>query len=295
MVQYLKEKITESKGEGAEIKCPAYMCNSLLREDLTIELLTNFHLFQLLSIYKNLVMKNNLNFIPCPIPDCNSYGNKSNIDKGVLKCENDHEFCVFCRKEPHLDKMCDLININNSENSTSISLVKKCPKCFNMIEKTEESNLVICSGINCGYKLCWICLSNCTKAHYINPMSTCFGLEYTSEKDLTEHDTCIRKYKWLVLVFLGIIVLPILFSLFSFALFAILLIYSELNSYLTDIPFLTKERQENFRKFSIVYYVFIGLPLLPLGYLLLGVLLITSPVWIIVLCIFYQKRKIEDT
>ena len=294
IIQYLKEKITEAK-ENFVLKCPVEMCTLLIKEEQTLILLTNYNLFQLLSLYKNQILKNNLNYCPCPVLECFSQGNKNNILNGVLICENGHDFCIFCRKAPHDGKICSSYIKNVESRSSSDHPKKKCPKCFNMIEKIQQSNLIICSGINCGYKFCWICMDNCTKAHYINPISTCFGLEYASEIEMTGNDTCIRKYKWVLIVLLAIFILPVIFALFSFACLIGLLIYSELTNYLIDINFLNAERKESFRKFSISFYFLLGLPLLSFGYVILGILIITSPIWIIVLCVFHQKRKIENS
>ena len=37
----------------------------------------------------------NHNYIPCPYPDCESFGHINDISKNVLKCNNEHIFNKF--------------------------------------------------------------------------------------------------------------------------------------------------------------------------------------------------------
>ena len=141
--------------------CNLYLTNSIYKTCILDE--------ELLKIYENTIENNFIstcnNIKHCPNPKCNYFIKcLNNIPKEII-CKCGFAFCFSCLNETHIPINCDMIKTWKAidlEYQKKYKLdeegftTKKCPSCFNMIEKKQISTHILCEEDQ--YEFCWNCL-----------------------------------------------------------------------------------------------------------------------------------------
>lgn len=93
---------------------------------------------------------------------CNDIVNIEHTQSIKSNCPMCHTtFCTTCKCSPyHTNKSCIEHKMSQVKDiyiieSMSNNILKACPVCFQLIEKTSGCNKMICS--NCDMKWCWLC------------------------------------------------------------------------------------------------------------------------------------------
>ena len=229
------------------------------------------------------------NLIPCPYPDCEGFAEKSSSNKNnIYCCQNNHPFCGKCKevvplyflKEEENSHKCTKKYDENLKYFHSNKNIKKCPNCDCWVQKEETScNNMTCSNIWCKFEFCWICGKAYEENHYKNPLSMCFGLaESDTENDFTRGKgirfiRCVFIFLLIILIILPIII--ILFSIIEMFLYIIVFVLD--GSALKYIKLKTKCAHRLFYKISILFYLWLSLALIPVGYISLALIVISIP------------------
>lgn len=262
------------------LRCPKSICNQKIKEGVLEKLISKKDYEKYLKIRHRIDgLYSSLNF-SCPIPDCESYGYITEIKNGNLYCLNRHNFCVKCLKEIHKGKSC-LIEHDESEILLkNDKFIKKCPNCKTWVEKFQPHgcNNVTCANIWCSLTFCWICMRPYDKNHYINPLSTCFGMqEIKNDSHLANHK-CLRITKCFIIFLLMLAILPFIILLFSFVFITFYILAFVLDgSAVKNLKLKTQRRHKMFRFLIYATYIVISLPSLPLGYWSLAMGVVSSP------------------
>jgi hypothetical protein len=262
------------------LRCPKSICNEKIKEGVLEKLISKNDYEKYLKIRHRIDgLYCSLNF-SCPIPDCESYGYITEIKNGNLNCLNGHYFCVKCLKESHKGKPC-LIEQDESEKFLkNDKFIKKCPNCKTWIEKFQPHgcNNVTCANIWCSLTFCWICMRPYDKNHYINPLSTCFGMqEIKNDSHFAKHK-CLRITKCFIIFVLMLAILPFIILLFSFVFITFYILAFVLDgSAVKNLKLKTERRHKIFRFLIYATYIVISLPSLPLGYWSLAIGIVSSP------------------
>mmetsp|Transcript_6789 Transcript_6789/g.7042 ORF Transcript_6789/g.7042 Transcript_6789/m.7042 type:complete len:579 (+) Transcript_6789:13-1749(+) len=178
--RYLTKKI--ENGQVLNIKCLYGGCPEIFTDRdvfkyCSEEIIQKYRRFKLDQL--KLSNPNSL-FVYCPIVNCNELVNIDNIEYTIISCNQEHFFCIKCRKEPH-EGECEPYNQRLleeiKENLKNKSSVKLCPLCEVIIEKNEGCNHMTC--INCYYEFCWICSRKYESGHFsVFNFSGCPGMEF---------------------------------------------------------------------------------------------------------------------
>ena len=254
------------------------------------------------------------------------------IYKNILKCNSGHYFCKKCLKyfdnkintrintnNNIFEEEKILTNSNHKNNNVidqnlyfhncketnSIDLpslnylnnninIRKCPNCNSYVFRDNiPCNNVTCQNILCNYEFCWICMNKYENNHYTNPFSMCFGLERSDQKSKFANYKSIRALKCVGIFFLLIcVIFPICVIFFSGILLGSFVGIFILDGRLKKIKF----RNVKIHKiFKIIYYMFYGvlsLGLLPFGYIIEGILIVSLPPLLIIN--HFRKNRDND-
>lgn len=275
------------------LKCPKATCEMPIKEN-NINKLTDENLY---LKYKKIKQKiagiSSGDYLPCPLPDCESYAQKKSISYNKAICiDNKHTFCVKCLQTKHTNKKClgdldaDLIKQSNPH------MIRKCPNCKCWVEKQEGCNNVTCVNIFCNYTFCWICMKEYEKSHYLNPLSECFGMSFFARQNRFYNNKLFRIFKCLlILILIMTIVIPLIILLFSFVLVVFyILTYVLDGSAVKNVKFKTDFKNKLFRHIVGAIYITMSLPLVSLGYIGLGIGLIASP---LIYLIKNSKKEVD--
>jgi len=285
--EYIKDTIIKLNSRNVKTicKCPKPVCCSIIPikdiEEILKDDKKNFEIF-----YKCLIKIDNINnlnnIIICPIPDCESYAKREMVGKNLANCEKNHFFCVKCRKAKHSGH-CQRLSSDDLATEKYLknnSCFKKCPKCMTYLYKFSEcnTNVVRCGYKLCDYEYCWICGRIREKTHYTNPLSSCYKLEKIDSKHVLATNDCLRMTKYFLIVLLTMLLIPflIIFSTFLFSTFYILAFVPD-GSAVKHIKMQKRDIEPIFKFFVSGIYFWIAFPLVPLGYLLQGTLIVLSP------------------
>lgn len=285
-----------------KIRCP--LCNEIIEEN-TLKRLLNEKEF---NFYEKIKMRieglKNKNLIPCPFPDCEGFANKANIHKNnIYFCQNNHYFCEKCmevvdkklllEKKKHLCKVKDIQTMKYFKLKMKKNIIKKCPNCDCWVQKEQNScNNVICSNIWCKLEFCWICKSPYDDYHYKNPFSMCFGLSSINSENYFTKNKRMRLIRCMIIFFI-IIFLLLPFSLIFFSFLEILIyVFGFLidKSGLGNAKFKTKFTHNLFYKILILFYFFISIGLIPVGFFSLVFIIFVIP-----FIYLFNKIKNNDT
>lgn len=263
------------------LKCPKAICNIKINDNI-IHKIVSFETFEkYLRIKARIEGLSNYENFPCPMPDCESYGLRSQLKKEVLICiTNKHTFCIKCLKVAHPDRIC--LGDKEDENLIMIcnhKFIKKCPHCNSWVEKEEEGcNNVTCANTWCNYTFCWICLKAYDKTHYVNPLSQCFGLSQVNISNTIIHNKYLRFFKCFIMFWLLLAILPLLILLFSFIVVGFYILAFVLDgSAVKNVKLKTEKRQKLFKFLVSAIYFTMSLPLTSLGYISISFLIISLP------------------
>jgi len=274
--------------------CP--LCNEII-DDNTLKKLLNEKEY---IFYKktNLKIKGlkDKNLIPCPYPDCEGFAEKSTNNKNnIFYCLNNHCFCGKCmevidkyeKKHKCIHKYEENLKYLHSQKN-----IRKCPNCNCWVQKEEKGcNNMTCSNIWCNYEFCWICGGIYDENHYKNPLSMCFGLAASDpENDFTRGKgirfiRCV--FIFLLIIFILLPFLIIFFSLIEMIIYIIVFVLD--GSALKYIRLKTKYAHRLFYKIAILFYFWLSLALIPVGYMSLAVIIIIIPFIFLI-----KKFKRED-
>jgi hypothetical protein len=263
------------------VRCPKTICNEKIKEVFYEKLLTPSE-FEKYSKIKQRIdgLYNPLNF-PCPIPDCDSYGERAEIKNSNLECLKKHKFCVKCLKQSHRGKNCPIDTDETEKILDNDRLIKKCPNCQSWVEKMQPTgcNNVTCGNIWCSLTFCWICMNPFEKNHYNNPLSICFGMQEVKNDSHFAKHKCLRVFKCMIIfLILVFILLPIVILLFSMVVITFYILAFVLDgSAVKNLKLKTEKLQKIFRFLIYSTYIVISLPSLSLGYWTLAILIISSP------------------
>ena len=277
--------------------CPT--CNEQIEENFIHKLITEKEYEKYKKLKKRIEGLKNKDLIPCPYPDCESFGIIELISKNFSSCENNHIFCVKClkiipdenRKEEH---KCE----NEKKDLTykyllSQKTIRKCPNCNTWVQRDENGcNNMTCTNIWCNYEFCWICGNQYDNSHYKNPFSTCFGLqESTFESKFARYRSARILKCFGLFIFLICIIFPIIICFFSFVIVGIYFV-----TFILDESNLKRLKFKNIFLNKIFYilvylnYTIISFSLLSLGYICFVIVIIMIPFFCIV-----QKIKMKKT
>ena len=279
--------------------CPT--CNEKIEENFIHKLITEKEYEKYKKLKKRIEGLKNKDLIPCPYPDCESFGIIELISKNFATCQNNHIFCIKClkiisdenRKEEH---KCE----NEKKNATykylySQKTIRKCPNCNTWVQREENGcNNMTCSNIWCNYEFCWICGNKYDSSHYKNPFSTCFGLqESTFESKFARYKSARVLKCFGLFIFLIFVIFPIIICFFSFVVVGIYFVTFILDG--THLKRLKLKKTLLNKVFYIsVYlnYAIISLSLLSFGYICFIIFIIFVPIFCIIQRI--NKKKIEE-
>ena len=178
-INYLLVNINEKK--IIKIKCMESSCEEILPENFIYKLIYNNN--ELISQFNENKLRQEILDNPrkkfCPYPDCNSYARRNNKKENIVKCENGHEFCFYCLKEPHEGKNCGKELDEKMEEFAKKKFIKKCPSCKIWSEKISGCNHMTC--IECGYQWCWLCNEKYDETHY--EKGKCKGFQFFKPKN----------------------------------------------------------------------------------------------------------------
>lgn len=231
----------------------------------------------------------------CPYPNCESYAVKpmddncndnttrkesievegSDKDKEkekkqqiILSCiENDHLFCMNCRQPPHKGRPCDVNEEVGWKFYKKANDLRKCPKCGIEIAKDSGCNHMTCT--KCSYQFCWICGWKYSPNHYENPLSPCFGMQYTSQYNVLVRNSPLRVLKTIGIILAFLVGLPIALAIPSFVGMGVG-IYFFFSDFSYDLTCFAK----------VLYFIvliFLAVAYLSFGYLLIVSAIIASP------------------
>ena len=282
-----------------KIYCP--LCHEKIEENTLKKILTEeeFIFYQKTNIRIKGIQDKNL--IVCPYPDCEGFAEKSSNNKNyIFCCQNNHTFCSKCQevvdikylKEENKHK-CTNKNDPNLKYLRSQKNIRKCPNCNCWVQKEKTGcNNMTCSNIWCKFEFCWICGRAYDETHYKNPLSMCFGLASADpEKDITRGKgirfiRCI--FIFVLIIFILLPILVILFSLIEMLIYVIAFVLD--GSALQYIKLKSKYAHRLFYKIAILFYLFMAIALIPVGYMSLSVIIISIPF----ICLIKNAKKEDD-
>jgi hypothetical protein len=294
---YIINKINISEVEN--IKCPEgnAKCNNIYDNDLIKSIIPDKEYFKYLKFIRRNEISKIPNSVLCPYPDCDSYGISENINqlnkndvsgpKQFISCiDKNHLFCIKCLQMPHIGFNCN----NKLENDFKKWVkkdknVKKCPKCSFFIQKNQGCNHMICGNPNCRFEFCWICMNWPNSSHYRNPLSPCFGMQYINQNNIMVKVPFLRFFKLFFTFILIILGLAIFITFFS--IIALMIIYNyKFNKYVVK----SYKNRKWFKIISILFIIFIGIGLIPVGYVTIGIALGLSPILLPCLILIIKYR-----
>lgn len=280
--------------------CPKEICGEPIEEGMIAKLLNKEEYEKYSKIRTRIEGLKNHNYIPCPYPDCESFGHINDISKNVLKCNNEHIFCVKCLACITLGSKNEHVCQHKSMDPTyeylsTNKFIKQCPNCHTWVEREPGGcNNMTCQNIWCNYEFCWICDNQYDSSHYKNPFSICFGLEESSSESKFSKYKSIRIAKciaiFLFLIFVG---LPILLAFSSFLFIGIYVMTFVLDgSTMKNIKFSNQKVSEAFHIILYCFYALISIASIPFGYLAFAGVIIGLP--IICICNRISNEKEEE-
>ena len=279
--------------------CPS--CSEIIEENTLKKLLTEkeFLSYQKTSLRIKGIRDKNL--IPCPYPDCEGFAEKtSNNKRHIFFCQNNHFFCSKCQevvdqkffnfenyRHKCVKKFEETLKYLHSQRN-----IKQCPNCNCWVLKEQKKcNNMICSNIWCKYQFCWICEGPYEENHYNNPFSMCFGLASSDpENDFTRGRgiriiRCVFIFLLIIFIFLPFLI--ILFSIIEMILYIIVFVLD--GSALKYIKLKSSYAHKLFYKFAILFYFWLSLALIPVGYMSLAIIIIFFPIIYLI-----KKQKWQD-
>ena len=285
------------------LHCPT--CNERLLENTIKKLLSEeeFQKYQFLMTKINGLK--NKDHIPCPYPDCPGWAEDNHNHENILDCQYNHSFCKKCLKIRTSEEIIQNIkhkcckNMTEEESKTmeffkQNKSFRKCPNCQSMVVREGGGcNNMTCTNIWCGYEFCWLCNKKYEESHYRNPLSLCFGLSemnYNERLAKYSRDRFFRCF----FIFLGLIfiILPVIivfFSIFAVVLYIITFVLD--GSAMKHIKLKSSFKHRFFYKIVYLFFFFIAIAYIPIGYASLAILVISTPF----VCIFYKiRRKNEE-
>ena len=298
-----------------KIKCPNEFCQYKINSNIVEDLCDNITFLKYKKFEKRINSLSNEKYIPCPYPNCDGYGEKINIKKNILKCEECHTyFCTICLKtiinfqqkkiekekkekeeKEEENESIDISKIHHNclESQSKIEKlteeyceknnnIKKCPKCHCWVEKTiNNCNNMKCTNIWCNYEFCWICMKKYDNGHYKNPFNECFGL---SQSDINSNFANYKGARILKCILISLLVMFILFPMFvnffSFSLMTLYLKFIDTNR--KKIMIKNNKLKYVYVVTEYTFYFLISLALISLGYLVLLIMIICIPIYILI-------------
>ena len=279
--------------------CPS--CSEIIEENTLKKLLSEEEILYYKKMSLRIKGIKDKNLIPCPYPDCEGFAEKSINNKNhIYFCQNNHFFCGKCQEvvdkkffmsEKYKHK-CPKKYDENLKYLRSQKNIKKCPNCNCWVLKDQKKcNNMICSNIWCKYEFCWICERPYEENHYKNPLSMCFGLASSDpENDFTRGRgirfiRCIFIFVLIIFIFLPILI--ILFSIIEMVLYIIVFVLD--GSALKYIKLKSNYAHKLFYKIAILFYFWLSLALLPVGYMSLVLIIVVFPIFYLI-----KKTSIGD-
>ena len=281
-----------------KIKCLNEFCQQEIKDSILEDLLDEENYEKYKKFQRRITSLSNKKLIPCPYPNCDGYGEKINIKKTYLKCEDcNNIFCINCLKSIYHLNSEEEINVNEiNHNCNDIELIedkitedfletnkniKKCPNCKCWVEKIiNNCNNMKCTNLWCNYEFCWICMKKYDNGHYKNPFSQCFGL---SQTDINSN-FANKGARILKCIIISVIVLfiffPMFVNLFSFSLISLYLKFYDTSR--KKVSLKNKKISYIYMAIEYTFYFLIGVALISLGYLVLMALIIGIPIYILV-------------
>ncbi len=278
--------------------CPT--CNEQIEENFIHKLITEKEYEKYKKLKKRIEGLKNKDLIPCPYPDCESFGIIELISKNFATCQNNHIFCIKClkiisdenRKEEH---KCENEKKNaNYKYLYSQKTIRKCPNCNTWVQRDENGcNNMTCTNIWCNYEFCWICGNHYDNSHYKNPFSTCFGLQESTFESKFARYKSVRVLKCFGLfIFLIFVIFPIIICFFSFFVVGIYFV-----TFILDGSHLKRLKLKNNLLNKVFYisvylnYAIISLSLMSLGYICFVIFIIFIPIFCIIQRINKKKKE----
>lgn len=282
--------------------CPKEICGEPIQEEVIQKLLSKEEFAKYIKLKTRIEgLKNRMN-IPCPYPDCESFGNVNDITHDILKCDNNHIFCVKClsilKEENVLEHVCeDKKNDETMKFLTTNKFMKQCPNCHTWgVREPGGCNNMTCQNIWCNYEYCWICERQYDSAHYKNPFSVCFGLGNSNYESKLSKYKSIRIAKCILIFLLAIfIVLPIVLIFFSFIVIGFYVVTFVLDdSSMKNIRIKNQNISKAFHIVMYCFYIMTSIACIPVGYLSISAAVIGIPSMCIVNWIRNKKEEEEE-
>jgi hypothetical protein len=288
ILDHVLNKINSSEVE--EIYCPEgkNVCSNILDDNLIRSLITGRDLERYEKFSQRSKILKIANSILCPIPDCDSYCivDKNKIGKNFCCCiKNNHMFCHKCSQQAHTGVPCDYKLESEFKQWVGKEAVKRCPKCSFFIQKNEGCNHMTCGNSICKFEFCWICMGQYNSSHYSNILKPCYGLQYTSQRNIIVKFPCLR-----YLVKIGVILASLILLVLGLTLASAILIFAFFSAY-SGFEIFTRDRYGNTRYYfnilTVLFMIFASIAMIPLGYMIMAVFFGTLPITLIVLLIKY--------
>ena len=117
IVEYINEEIKNARVQ--EIKCPTVECKEVFTEDFIKSLINEDYFYKYKKFLNREKLKDNPNFIPCPIVNCEGYADISNTNANPnSKLINKDKPQEFDNNKANLIKL----EVNNNDNNYNINL-----------------------------------------------------------------------------------------------------------------------------------------------------------------------------
>jgi hypothetical protein len=180
--KWIEARASEGKVSTRFIVCPQESCRAPFSEEEIKKFASEDVYLKYARIQQSHLVDQNPNARWCSNPKCSQPVFKpkgidccGNIKQTACQCEAcGTQMCFSCGKEPHgMFQRCPKIEDENMLNWAGDD-VSRCPKCKQMILRTDGCNHMTCS---CGQEFCWVCGANYSRVHFspINPFG-CPGM-----------------------------------------------------------------------------------------------------------------------
>ncbi|MDP2436583.1 MAG: IBR domain-containing protein [archaeon] len=150
------------------ISCMGMNCKNPIPESFLSNVLPPDSFQRYLDLQQRNFVRRSADIRYCPIGDCNLIVRNPVLWKNCRTgtCANGHGFCFDCALPAHSPASCQMMktwNLSEQWKSDQASTAwilhntKDCPKCNVPIQKDRGCFLMVCRGLSCKHRFCWLC------------------------------------------------------------------------------------------------------------------------------------------
>lgn len=174
------------------IKCPSEGCHKFIDEKTIVKIIGSddflkekyFKFKQKIEIAKNPILRF------CTNVDCQNIIQKNPLSNFV-SCKCGKQLCFDCGNAWHVGESCEEARDEELKKYLKKANIKNCPKCKEIIEKSEGCNAMKCP--KCNYSFCWNCLQEYQNGHFsLFNFKGCPGMDYGNPNEQHRCGKCGR-------------------------------------------------------------------------------------------------------